>query len=248
MSILIVIPARGGSKGLPGKNIMDLLGKPLIGYTIDAARESELADRIVVSTEDAEITGVARSLGVQVVPRPPEFATDSAPIEEALRHAVTYLGKTEGYVPDIVVWLQANLPLRKKGQVDVVIRKLLSTGADSTITVTEVVKRPEYMKRMVEGDRILHQAVPKEIRRQDYREKLSVADGAVLAMKREVLMGTEGMTGAHVYLGEDIRGVVEEARYAIEIDDPFDYDTALGLLIVEQLRDGSLRIPGFWVG
>jgi CMP-N-acetylneuraminic acid synthetase len=204
-------------------------------------------DRITVSTEDARIAAVARGLGVQVIPRPPEFATDEAPIELALRHAVRFLEETEGYSPDIVVWLQANLPIRFPGQIDRAIRKLIDTGADSVITVTEVTRRPEYMKRMVEGDRIIHMAVPREIRRQDYPEKLYVADGAVLAMQREVLMGTEGMGGAHVYLGKDIRGIVEEARYAIEIDDPFDYDTALGLLIVEGLRDGTIRIPSLKV-
>jgi len=242
MKVLIVIPARGGSKGLPGKNIIDLLGKPLIGYTIDAARRSRLADRIVVSTEDTGIAEVARSLGVQVVPRPEEFATDDAPIEWALRHAVRHLEETEGYSPGIVVWLQANLPIRKEGQIDTVIRKLRETGADSVITVTEVTRRPEYMKQMVDGDRVIHLATPEKFRRQDYTEPLYVADGAVLAMKREVLMGTEGKTGAHVYLGDEIRGVVEEARYAIEIDDPFDYDLALGLMLVGRLKNGEIRI------
>jgi CMP-N,N'-diacetyllegionaminic acid synthase len=244
MRALIVIPARGGSKGLPDKNIMDLMGKPLIGYTIDAARKASLPDRIAVSTEDERIAEVAGGFGVQVIPRPPEYATDEAPIEWALRHAVRYLAETEGYSPEIVVWLQANLPLRRDGQIDRVIRKLMETGADSVITITEVTKRPEYMKQMVEGDRILHMAMPEKFRRQDYTDRLYVADGAVLAMRTEVLMGTEGMTGTHVYLGKDIRGVVQEPRYAIEIDDQFDYDVVLGLLIVEGLRKGSIQIPG----
>ena len=247
MRTLVVIPARGGSKGLPNKNIMDLMGKPLIGYTIEAARKASLPDRIVVSTEDERIAEVARDFGVQVIPRPPEYATDEAPIEWALRHAVRSLAETEGYSPEIVVWLQANLPIRKDGQIDRVIRKLMETGADSVITVTEVAKRPEYMKQMAEGDRILHMAMPEKFRRQDYTDRLYVADGAVLAMRTEVLMGTEGMMGAHVYLGEDIRGIVQEPRYAIEIDDPFDYDVALGLLVVEGLRKGSIRIPNFTV-
>lgn len=236
MKILIVIPARGGSKGLKNKNIIPLLGKPLIGYTIDAAKDSALADKIVVSTEDADIAACANSYGIQVVNRPREYATDEAPIEWALRHAVTSLKETEGYSADIVVWLQANVPIRKTGQIDWVIQKLINTGSESALTVTKVTQRPEFMKKMIEGDRIIHMAVSKKIRRQEYTDNLYVADGAVIAIKTDILMKTEGMTGAHVYLGSDIRGVIEEPRYAIEIDEPFDYDVAEGLLLVEQKK------------
>ena len=236
MKILIVIPARGGSKGLKNKNIMPLLGKPLIGYTIDAAKQSALADKIVVSTEDRDIAACAKYYGIQVVDRPPEFATDEAPIEWALRHAVTSLKENEGYPADIVVWLQANVPIRKAGQIDRVIQKLVDTGSDSVLTVTKVTQRPEFMKKMVEEDKIIHIAVPKETRRQEYNEDFYVADGAVIAIRTSVLMQTEGMTGAHIYLGTDIRGVVEEPQYAIEIDDQFDYDVAEGFLLVEQKR------------
>ena len=83
---------------------------------------------------------------------------------------------------------------------------------------------------------IIHIAIPKEIRRQEYNEDFYVADGAVIAIRTSVLMQTEGMTGAHIYLGTDIRGVVEEPQYAIEIDDQFDYDVAEGFLLVEQKR------------
>lgn len=234
MKILIVIPARGGSKGLKNKNIMPLLGKPLIGYTIDAAKQSELADKIVVSTDDRDIAACAKEYGIQVIDRPSEYATDEAPIEWALRHAVTRLKENEGYAADIVVWLQANVPIRKDGQIDLVIQKLIDMGSDSVLTVTKVTQRPEFMKKMVEGDKIIHMAVPKETRRQEYNEDYYVADGAVIAIRTCVLMQTEGMTGAHIYLGTDIRGVVEEPQYAIEIDDQFDYDVAEGLLIVEQ--------------
>jgi len=230
MKILIVIPARGGSKGLKEKNIKPLAGKPLIGYTIEAAPESELADKIVVSTEDRRIAEVSRSYGTQVVDRPVEYATDTAPIEWALRHAVRYLAENENYFADIVVWLQANVPIRKKGQIDNVIQRLIDTGADSVITVTEVTQRPEYTMRMVDGDRVASFAGGEEFRRQEF-EPLYIADGAVIAMKAEVLMRTEGMTGAHVYLGEDVRCIVEEPEYAIEIDDQFDFDVAEGLLI-----------------
>ncbi|MBW1939394.1 MAG: acylneuraminate cytidylyltransferase family protein [Deltaproteobacteria bacterium] len=230
MNILIIIPARGGSKGLEEKNTKPLAGTPLIGYTIEAALESELADKTVVSTDDKLIGTVSRSYGIQVIDRPAEYSTDTAPIEWALRHAVRYLEESENYSADIVVWLQANVPIRKKGQIDAVIKKLINTKADSVITVTEVTQRPEHVMKMINGNRVIQLARGKEIRRQDFRP-LYIADGAVLAMRTDVLMRTEGMTGAHVYLGEDIRGVAEEPEYAIEIDNQFDFDVAEGLLL-----------------
>jgi CMP-N,N'-diacetyllegionaminic acid synthase len=236
MKVLILIPARGGSKGVPDKNVIPLMGKPLIGYTIEAARRASLADRICVSTEDEKIARVARDYGVQVIPRPPDLAVDAAPIEWALRHAVRYLAEKEGYSSDIVVWLQANVPLRKDGQIDAVVRKLVDSGADSVITVTPVTEQPEWMKRLVEGDRIVHMSRTKGFRRQDYPEDLYIADGAVIAIRTDVLMATEGLTGMHVFLGEDIRAVVEEARFAIEIDEPFDVEVAEGLLLHDACR------------
>jgi len=236
MKVLVVIPARGGSKGVPEKNVALLMGKPLIGYTIEAARKASLADRICVSTEDAKIAGVSRDYGVQVIPRPPDLAADTAPIEWALRHAVRYLAEKEGYSPDIVVWLQANVPIRKDGQIDAVIRKLVDTGADSAITVTPVTERPEWMKKLVDGDRVVHMSQSKGFRRQDYAETFYLADGAVIATRTDVLMATEGLSGMHVFMGEDIRAIVEEARFAIEIDDPFDMEMAEGLLLIEARR------------
>jgi N-acylneuraminate cytidylyltransferase len=236
MNIVIVIPARGGSKGVIDKNVYPLMGMPLIGHTILEAKQSKLADRIVVSTEDEKISTCAKNYGIQVIPRPPEYATDAAPIEWALRHVVRYLEGEENYSADIIVWLQANVPIRKEGQIDNVIKKLIDTHADSVLTVIEVSQRPEAMKKIVDGDRIIHMARPKETRRQEFKETLYIADGAVIAIRKTVLMETENLTGGHVYLGNDIRAVIEDPRYAIEIDDHFDLEVAEGILLVEQKR------------
>jgi CMP-N-acetylneuraminic acid synthetase len=237
MKALIIIPARGGSKGIKNKNIKLLCGKPLIGYTIEAAKKSKLADRIVVSTDDEKIAAVAKDYGIAVIKRPAEYSTDSAPIELALRHAVKYLKKDEDYSPDIVVWLQANVPIRKSGQIDSVINKLIESKADSAITVTEVTQRPEYVMQMKDDGRLvkLSKNIPQlrtdKYRRQEFGDGgLYIADGAVLAMKTSALMDSEGRGGAHVYLGEDVRGVVEEPRYALEVDEPFDFEIVEGLL------------------
>jgi len=240
MKVLTIIPARGGSKGVKNKNIKPLLGKPLIYYTIDAALESNLTDKIVVSTDDDLIAKTCDNYGVQVIRRPPEYSTDSSPIELALRHAVKYLEKNKNFSPDIVVWLQANVPIRKKGQIDAVIQKLIDTQADSAITVTEVTQRPELMKKFVDDDQLVALVKTKKYRRQDFSD-LYIVDGAVIAVKKDVLMKTEGLTGAHIFLGEDVRGVVEEAKYAIEIDDPFDFEVAEGLLLLDEVRETNIH-------
>lgn len=236
MNIVIIIPARGGSKGLKNKNIKPLLAKPLLYYTIDAARESKLSNRIIISTEDKDISKVSREYGIEVINRPIEYSTDDAPIELALRHAIKYLEQNKNYFADIVVLLQANIPIRKNGQIDNVIRKLINTKADSVVTIVEVTKRPEYMKKIIKGDKIVHLSKVKEIRRQEFKEKLYILDGAVAAIKRDVLMKTENLTGAHVYLGEDIRCIIQKPKYAIEIDEQFDFDVAEALLLLNRQR------------
>ncbi len=217
MDILGVIPARGESKGFPRKNVQMLLGEPVIAHTIIAAQRSNLITRLIVSTEDEEITEVSHRYGVEVIPRPVELAADDSPIEEALRHSVTYLREKEGYDPDIVVQMQANVPVRKEGMIDVVIEELINSGADSAVSIYEVDQRPETMKRL-KGDRLFPRyKLTKGYRRQDF-PKLYLLDGATLATKTEVLFATIGDRRGHAYLGDNVRGVIQEKLYAIEVD------------------------------
>lgn len=219
MNILCVIPARGGSKGLRNKNIRPVFGKPLIAYTIEAALQSRLINKIVVSTDNEKIARVAHKYKIQVIKRPKRYATDLSPIEYALRHAVRYLEVEEDYVSDIVVWLQANIPIRKKGQIDKVIRKLLSSGADSAVTVYPVSQFPQWMK-VIDKDGFLSPLFPsvKEYRRQDVKD-MYLLDGAIVAIKLRVLMSTAYMKGAHVYMGKKIVSLIQDRKYTIEVDD-----------------------------
>jgi CMP-N-acetylneuraminic acid synthetase len=241
MRSIIVIPARGGSKGIPDKNIVPLAGKPLIGYTIEAALESADTDGrigyVCVSTDDPKIAEVAGSYGVGVIWRPSEMATDDAPIELALRHAVRNYYDNSGLVADMVVWLQANVPFRKKGQISRVLDKLMDTGADSVVTVAPVVKPPQWLKRL-DGDRLVPNCELGDVgfRRQDV-ESLYYVDGAVVAIRTKVLMDTEGKSGVHVYMGEDVRAIVEEPMYAIEIDEPYDLKFAERLMLQSKIDD-----------
>jgi len=229
MNILGVIPARGGSKGFLRKNVQMLLGKPLIAYTIMAAQKSSLITRLIVSTEDEEIVGISRRYGVEVLERPVELAADDSPIDDTLRFSVTYLRENKAYNPDIVVLMQANVPVRKEGMIDEVIRKLIDSDADSAVSIYKVDQRPEWMKRL-RSDRLFpRHKLPKRYRRQDFLE-LYLLDGAVEAIKTEVLFKTTGDRRTHAYLGDDVRGVIQDKCYSIEIDSPEDIITAEAIL------------------
>lgn len=130
MRVLAVIPARGGSRGLPRKNVLPCAGLPLIRWSIDSARDARLVTGIVVSSDDAEILAVAAEAGCATVTRPAELATDTAMLEMALRHAVRNVKDR----PDVVVSLQPTCPVRRPGLIDECIRRLYDTDADSVFT------------------------------------------------------------------------------------------------------------------
>ncbi|MCK4302580.1 MAG: acylneuraminate cytidylyltransferase family protein, partial [candidate division Zixibacteria bacterium] len=136
MKTLAIIPARGGSKGIPRKNLRLLAGKPLIAHTIEHARQARSIDRILVSTDDPEIASVSQRYGAEVIFRPSEISGDTASSESALLHALEHLEKTEGYRPDLVAFLQCTSPLTSPGDIDSTVQALLDGDADSALAVT----------------------------------------------------------------------------------------------------------------
>jgi CMP-N,N'-diacetyllegionaminic acid synthase len=125
-NVVAVIAARGGSKGLPGKNIRPLAGKPLIAYSVEAAKASPYVDRVIVTTDSPEIAEVARKFGAEVpFMRPAELAQDLTPTEPVLAHAVEWLEREEGYRVDIVVFLQPTDIFRKRTMIDETVKRLL---------------------------------------------------------------------------------------------------------------------------
>ncbi len=129
--ILAIIPARGGSKGIPRKNIFPVSGRPLISYSIEAAKKTPSIIRTVVSTDSDEIAGAAREWGAEVVRRPDELSGDTASSESALIHCLKYLEETEQYVPHLLVFLQATSPLTTADQIEACIAQFDRDGADS---------------------------------------------------------------------------------------------------------------------
>src|SRR3954451_7563221 len=136
---LAVIPARGGSKGVPWKNLKLLGGKPLIQWSIESACASHGLDRFIVSTDDGEIADVARALGAEVpFIRPAEYAQDATPDLPVFQHALRWFDEHEGYRPEAVVHLRPTLPFRPDGLIDAVIGRLSSTGADCVKSIVPV--------------------------------------------------------------------------------------------------------------
>src|SRR3989338_7151887 len=132
MRILGIIPARGGSKSVPRKNIKELGGKPLIGWTIDAAKASGVLDRIILTTDDNEIAGVGKQSGVEVpFMRPKELAEDKTPTLPVLQHAVEWLKEHERYYPDAVMLLQPTAPFRQAEHIEDAVTLFEQSGADS---------------------------------------------------------------------------------------------------------------------
>ena len=228
-----VIPARGGSKGLPGKNLKRLGRLSLVGHAVASARESSLLSRFIVSTDDPAILEEARRQGAEVpFLRPPELATDEAGMVPVLQHAVRWLEATARVRPDVIVTLQPTSPFRTGQDIDRTIRKLLETGADSAQTVTVVAYHPFFMK-ILEGDRAvpLFREGEKFVRRQDV-PPVYQPSGAVYVTRYHVLM-EQGRV-----LGDDHRAVVMGFEASVKIDTEWEF-----MLAESILREGRAPIP-----
>ena len=197
-NILGIVTARGGSKGIPGKNIKFLGDKPLIAYTIEVAKKSSLVNHLIVSTDDEEIARVCKEWGANVpFIRPKELALDGTPHLPVLQHAIDFYEKNNSLIVDYVVVLQPTSPFRTVEDLDGTIQKLIDTKADSAVSLCEIPTgfHPVKIKKL-DGDFVKPYSIPEEegIRRQD----LPVAykrSGAVYAMKRDLIMKDNRLYG-----------------------------------------------------
>ncbi|MEW6096125.1 MAG: acylneuraminate cytidylyltransferase family protein [bacterium] len=212
-----IIPARGGSKSIHLKNIKPLLGKPLIAYTIEEALKSKYLERVIVSTDNTQIAKISKEYGAEIpFMRPEEFATDTSPTLPVIQHALKYL-EAEGYIPDFVVLLQPTSPLREVRHIDEAIKKILDTDADSVITLSELEIHPAWMRKL-EGDKVYPfvETNKSVLRRQDL-SPIYKLNGAVVVSKREVILSGKD------WQEQDIRAIVMEPIYSIDIDTPLDF-------------------------
>ena len=226
--VLAIILARGGSKGIPKKNIKEICGKPLIAYTIEAALLSGIFDKVVVSTDSHEIASVAKSFSASVpFMRPDELSQDHVWSRDALRHAVLECEKEYSTLYDYVVELPCVAPLRNYIHIREAVNKLIQTGADSVISVCKMQdKHPVRMKRIVE-DTI--QDFCKEFpegegsRRQDL-EPCYIRNGAIYAMTRKCIVDDFSRNGkvSRPYIMDEI--------HSVNIDSMIDYYLAESII------------------
>jgi len=217
MKILAIIPARGGSKGIPRKNVRLIAGRPLIAYSIEAGKNARLVSRMVVSTDDDEIARVGKEYGAEVVMRPPELAEDKTPMDPVLRHVVEVLGR-EGYMPDAVVLLQPTSPLRTAAHVDGAIEKFLNSDNDSLVSIFRVINN----RHEIEANDLLTPTFSKSKNR-DERPASIFENGAIYISKVGLIK--EGR------IRGDRIGYYEMDRYAsIDIDELRDFEAAEKLL------------------
>ena len=190
MKIMAFIPARGGSKGIPRKNLVDLAGKPLIQYTIEAARSSRRHLDLFISSDDLEIIRFCRSLGVEVeYQRPPELAGDKAIMVDAVIHALEWLRGKQQPWPQAILLLQPTSPLRNAGDIDQAIDLFMAAGADSLISVHRMMEHPyECLELEEDGWRFLARPPHQVKRRQEYDDKYFFINGAIYLARTDFLL------------------------------------------------------------
>lgn len=226
MRVLGIITARGGSKGVPGKNIKLLAGKPLLAWTAEAARASKRLTRTILSTDDPAIASVGRDAGIDVpFMRPPELARDTTPTLPVLQHAVRAL-EEQGERYDAICLLQPTSPLRKHDTIDNCIELLETRGADSAVTVLPVPAEhnPHWVFFVDQGE-VLTPAMPGPLvsRRQDLPAAFH-REGQVYVTRRDVLMDRNSI------YGDRMVGYALDPRDTVNIDTSADWSRAEQLL------------------
>lgn len=228
MKILGLVTARGGSKGIPGKNIKPLAGKPLIAYTIGAAKESGIFDRLILSTDDERIAEVARGHGCEVpFLRPAKFAQDTTPHLPVVQHAVKWLKDNESYSPDWVMILQPTAPLRQAFHIREAIDLMQKTGADSVVSVYEVPGHynPHWQFVIGENNRMAiftGETFSGIIRRRQDLPKTYTRNGAIYLFRTDLLFDPADPN----FYGDRISAYIMDDRYNVNIDNMVDWEEA----------------------
>lgn len=228
--LIALIPARGGSKGIPGKNIKELNGKPLIAYTIEAAKKCSIVKRIIVSTDNSEIASIAKKYGAEVpFIRPSEFAKDATPDRPVLKHCCEWLVNNENYEPDLVAYLRPTTPFKTSELIKKCYTKICNeSGATSLRTVTQVegVFHPYWMFK-TSNNQIIPFVEGIDIKKYYRRQLLPECfrlNGVVDILKPKIFMNKTDMYGEKIIFEE-----IDE-KLAVDIDNDFDLKFAEFLL------------------
>lgn len=229
--ILAIIPARGGSKGLPGKNVKKICGRPLIAWSIKEAKDCDCIDRIVVSTDDSQIAQFAEEYGAEVpFIRPAELASDTASMIEVILHALTWFKKYERYQPEYILLLQPTSPLRLAKDIDGGVRTLMEENASAVVSVCETDHHP-WWSNIVPESGSMKDFFPSEILNKR-RQELPVfyrLNGAMYLAEVNYLHKHHGFFGPATFAYK-----MPKER-SIDIDSAIDFKLA-SLLMAEQSR------------
>lgn len=223
MEVLGIIPARGGSKAIPHKNIALLGGRPLLAYTCDAARSSRRLSRLILDTDDPEIAAAGQACSVDApYLRPPELARDDTPIVPVIQHALRWLQEREGYTPEAVVLLQPTSPLRRAEDIDAAVELLEASGADTVVSVVAVPHQynPVSVMRLEPDGRLVPFLEGPLVLRRQAKPRVYARNGpAVLAVRRATI--EQGLL-----YGEHVRPYEMGRIESLDIDDPLDLELA----------------------
>lgn len=230
-SVLAIIPARGGSKGLPRKNIMELAGKPLIAWTIEAGLGSKYIDRLIVSTDDKEIAYLSSSYGADVpFIRPDHLATDASETYATIIHALGFFSERDIHF-DLIIILQPTSPLRNSLHIDKAFELLTEKNADEIISVTEVAHSPLWSSELP-GDKNMEKFISESIRHLKRRQDLPVyyrLNGAIYLVKVKNIIKEES-----IFISKNVFAYTMDRYSSVDIDDILDLKLA-ELIIKEKL-------------
>ncbi len=223
-SVLGVIPARGGSKGIPRKNIIELGGMPLIGHTIMAAANATLLSNVVVSTDCPDIAAVAEGLGASVpFMRPACLATDAAGSVGVVLHALEEVERIGGEKYDAVVLLQPTTPFRSSELIDKSVRELFEHNCDSVVSVVDVGANHPHRMYQIDDAGLLHQLMPEVEESMKPRQELPpvyIRSGDIYATTRQCLLEQGSL------MGGTVRAICVDPEIAINIDTSLDLEIA----------------------
>ena len=221
---IVIIPARGGSKEIPGKNIKPLGGKPLLAYSIEAAKFSQKIDRVIVSTDSKEIAVVSQKYGAEIIMRPQALATDSSPSEDALIHAVESLESNEKVQVDLIVFLQATSPLRPPELIDQCIDKLIENDGDSLLTVCS--EHLFYWRESNGLGESIHNYRNRPMRQLASKSDIIYKENSSLyIMKRDILIKQKNRLGGKIIL------------FPMEVEDSFEIDSKFDFWLIEKVME-----------
>ncbi|MFH2058487.1 MAG: acylneuraminate cytidylyltransferase family protein [Pseudomonadota bacterium] len=239
LKIMAVIPARGGSKGVPGKNLRLIMDKPLISYMINYAKTSKYISKIIVSTDDENIASAARDYGAEApFLRPKEMAQDTSPLNPALKHALEFYD-SNGWESDAVISLQPTSPLITVEIIDAVIELFFQSGCDSVATVSEIKHgHPYRAKKILEDKRLenfCNEFDGETFFNRQERPSAYAYNGAIYMRTRDLVKHWDGKD---MGMGKDCRGYLIDHEYAVNIDDEFDFRLAQ-ILLKERFNENS---------